>query len=306
MPASRVRCTRKRTVQTVEPETEGGLPPELTLNLDRLDDLVAAFEQHPDEIVQAHAFELLRCVDAVHRPGLRRIADLLRIAGLEHRAIEDPEVRLLFDLYDLGEGGEKARADDVLQSVRPYIESHGGRLEVVGAESGVVTIRLSGACHGCSGSAATLRHVVEQALREGLSDFARMEVVEAIPEPAAGFVPRGNLLLPRRPRLVWYDALRADAVPDGGTCAVVVAGERVLVTSLAGEMYAYRNACPGTPLPLDAAPITNGAIECPWHGCRFDVRGGRRLDADGPGLGVVPISVEGGMVRIGVLEGPAK
>lgn len=285
----------------MEPEVENELPAELTVALDRLDDLVAAFEQHPDEIVQAHAFELLRCVDAVHRAGLQRIADLLRIAGLERRAVEDPEVRLLFDLYDLGEGGASARADAVLQSVRPYIESHGGRLEIVEAEAGVVTVRLSGACQGCSGSAATLRHVVEQALREGLPDFVRMEVVGAVPEPAAGFVPRGSLLLPRRPRLTWHDAVRADEVPVGGTRAVTVAKERVLIMNLAGEMYAYRNACPGTPLPLDDARVTDGAIECPWHGCRFDVRGGRRLDADGPGLGVVPIAVEGNIVRIGVL-----
>ena len=40
---------------------------------------------------------------------------------------------------------------------------------------------------------------------------------------------------------------------------------------------------------------------CPWHGCRFDLRGGRRILGEGPGLAVVPIAVDGGEVRIGVL-----
>lgn len=176
---------------------ENALPTDLAAALERLDYLVCTFNEHPDPAVQERAVALLQAVDRIHRGGLRRLADLLRISGLEQPALTDPEIRLLFELYDLTEGGERARADAVLDGARPFIESHGGRLDVVRADAGVVTVRLSESCHGCAGSAATLREMVERTLREGLPDFVRMEVVESPSPPAGGFVPLEGLMPPR-------------------------------------------------------------------------------------------------------------
>mgnify|MGYP001273138701 CR=1 FL=1 len=205
----------------MEPERE--LPPELVAAVDRLDDLVHAFEQHPDAAVKERAFELLQCDDIVHRAGMRRLGELLTMAGLQRRALDDPEVRLLFDMYDLGEGGERIRAEAVLDGVRPYIESHGGRLEVVAAEAGVVTLRLSGSCHGCHGSAATLHHVIEQALHEGLPDFIRLDALEPPPSPPANFIPLSNVAM-ARPRLSWRTVLRVSELPPGSVRGLDVEG----------------------------------------------------------------------------------
>lgn len=276
----------------------GELPSDVAEALERLDELVAAFESHPDPEVGAAAAEMLRCVDAAHRSGLGRLLALAREAGLGERLGAEPEVRLLIDLYDLDEGGEQRRADAVLDTVRPYVESHGGRLEVVGAADGVVSVRLSGACQGCSGSAATLRHVVEGTLREAMPGFVRMEVV-APPVPSS-FIPL--TAIQERPRIRWHETIAAADVPPSSVQPLEVDGERVLVANVAGEHYAYRNACPGTPFPLDGGRVEDGVLTCPFHGCRFDLRGGRRLEVAGPGLGVVPIVVDGGRIRIGVLS----
>ena len=283
---------------------DDGLPPPLGEALGALDELVELFQQHPDPAVRERAVALLRSVDAVHRPGLRRLAELLQAAGLRRRALDDPEVRLLFDLYDLDEDGDRVRAEAVLGAdVRPYVESHGGRLEVVAADRGVVTVRLSGACRGCAGSRATLRHLVEQALREAMPGFARLEVADSAPSPPVGFIPLDSIA--ERPRLTWHRAATTTDVPKGGMLGIEVAGEPVLLVDADGELYAYRDACPGSPFPLRGGRIEDGAVVCPWHGCRFAARGGRRIDRQGPGLGVVPIAVEDGAVRIGVLQTPA-
>lgn len=285
-------------------EARGQLSPAVSAALERLDELVKAFAEHPEAAVQDAVFELLRSVDAVHRHGLGGVARLLKAEGLLGRAFDDPDVRLLFELYDLGEGGERARADRVLDAVRPYIESHGGRLEVVEADAGVVKVRLSGACHGCPGSSATLRHVVDQALRAALTEFVRLEVLDDEPPPY-GLIPVSRLAAPKRPSLAWHAVLRADEVPEAGLRGVEVEGAGVLIVNLAGELYAYANLCPGTALPLDGGAVESEMILCPWHGCRFDARGGRRLDGSGGGLGVMPIAVADGEVRIGVLPGAA-
>jgi nitrite reductase/ring-hydroxylating ferredoxin subunit/Fe-S cluster biogenesis protein NfuA len=296
----------------VEPDP---LPPELDDAVDRIAELVAGFEAETDDDLRARVFDLLRSIDLVHRAGLRRLNELLKVAGLQARAIDDPEVRLLFDLYDLGEGGDRERAEAVLVSVAPYIESHGGKLWVVEAEAGVVRVQLSGACSSCQGSTATLRGVVESALRDGLSDFVRMEVVEAAAHDhgaghrdghgagaglPAGFIPLESLR-PARPSLIWHPIFEATALPPGGLRSVEVEGEAVLVANVAGEHFAYRDVCPGSPLGLGSARVEGGILICPWHDCRFDLRGGRRIVGDGPGLAVVPIAVNDGEVRIGVL-----
>lgn len=288
------------------------LPPEIDDALDRISDLVAGFEADGDEALQARVFDLLRSIDLVHRAGLLRLDELLKAAGLQARALDDPEVKLLYDMYELGEGGERQRAEAVLASVSPYVESHGGTLSVVDADAGVIRVRLAGACSSCQGSSATLRHVVEGALRDGLPGFVRMEVVEAAPahdhggghgEPSGlppGFVPIESLR-PVAPRLTWHRVFDAHSVPPGGLRSVVVDSVAVLVANVAGEHYAYRDICPGSPLGLEDARVEDTTLICPWHACRFDLRGGRRLVGEGPGLAVVPISVADGEVRIGVL-----
>lgn len=288
------------------------LPIDVGDAVDRIADLVAGFEAETDEALQTRVFDLLRSIDLVHRAGLRRVDELLKAAGLQARALDDPEVKLLYDMYELGEGGEQQRAEAVLASVSPYIESHGGQLSVVDAEAGVIRVQLAGACSSCQGSTATLRHVVEGALRDGLSGFVRMEVVEAAAAHdhgeghgaqaglPAGFIPLESLR-PVAPRLTWHPVFDAETVPPGGLRSVGVEGVDVLVANVGGEHYAYRDICPGSPLGLGSARVEDSVLICPWHDCRFDLRGGRRLVGDGPGLAVVPISVAEGEVRIGVL-----
>jgi hypothetical protein len=110
------------------------LPPELAEAAMRVDELVRLFEDHPDPLVRDQVVALLQAVDALHRAGLRRVADLLQAAGLERRALDDPEVRLLYTLYDLGEDAAvettaptPAAAPQVRASFVPLSNLLGGR-----------------------------------------------------------------------------------------------------------------------------------------------------------------------------------
>lgn len=157
---------------------QGELSPEIADALKRLDDLVQAFERHPEPTVREDVFDLLRSVDSIHRCGLRRIVGVLKEAGLVESVLHAPEVRLLVELYQLGEGGEQARVGSVLDALRPYVQSHGGHLELLEVEAGLVKLRLHGACHG---SKPALRDVVEQALRAHIGDVVRVQLVEELP-----------------------------------------------------------------------------------------------------------------------------
>jgi Fe-S cluster biogenesis protein NfuA len=165
--------------------------------LDRLEVLLGEVEDL-DEPVRDRVFELLDGVDAVHRLAICRLADALG-DDLPVVRRNDVAVDWLFEAYGVGVD-DAAAADAALDRVRPYLHEHGGEVEVLGVERGVVQVRLSGACSGCTSAADTLRHGVEEALREGLPGFVAMDV--APDDGAPAHPPPTQVLLQITPRPV--------------------------------------------------------------------------------------------------------
>lgn len=166
--------------------------------LGRLEELLAEV-QRLDEAAQRPVFELLDGIDLLHRVALRRLADGVGADTLQRLRDADPAVAWLLDAYGIGID-ELSAAEAALESIRPYIHSHGGKVEILGVERGTVRLKLSGACSGCSASAVTLQEGIEEALREQFPGFAAMQVEE---EPATPHPPPGPTLLQigRRPRM---------------------------------------------------------------------------------------------------------
>lgn len=52
------------------------------------------------------------------------------------------------------------------ENVRPYLNSHGGDIEVVEIKKNIVRVKLCGACHGCPMAAYTLQYGVQEMLNE--------------------------------------------------------------------------------------------------------------------------------------------
>ena len=59
-----------------------------------------------------------------------------------------------------------------------------------------------------------------------------------------------------------------------------------LVELASGELAAHATTCPHWLGPLDAVPVENDCVRCPWHGYVFDVRTG--ASTDGRGLQLAP------------------
>jgi Fe-S cluster biogenesis protein NfuA len=172
-------------------------PPEVGAALRQLDDLIQMFAQHPDEGVQEAVVAMLRAVDVLHRGALQRLGAFLDARALLDEALADPHVGLMFDLYrSQEEDDELLRANAAVESIRPYVEAHGGRLEVVTAEGGVINIRLLSGCESCSGSTAALHTLVEEALRAELPEFVRMDVSSPPPRQSPPSEDPAPVLIP--------------------------------------------------------------------------------------------------------------
>lgn len=73
----------------------------------------------------------------------------------------------------------RGKIEDVLASIRPAVRADGGDIELVGfdEESGLVQLRMVGACYACPMSMATLRAGVEQRLRMVIPEVRSVEAV---------------------------------------------------------------------------------------------------------------------------------
>jgi Fe-S cluster biogenesis protein NfuA len=72
-----------------------------------------------------------------------------------------------------------SRIEQTLDTLRPYIASHRGSVEVVDFDEsdGRLLLRLGGHCHGCSASTVTLKAGIETRLKQAVPE---VKVVDAL------------------------------------------------------------------------------------------------------------------------------
>lgn len=70
------------------------------------------------------------------------------------------------------------RVDEVLEQVRPSLQSHGGDVNLVEVtEDRVARVELTGACAGCPMSMMTLRMGIERILNQEVPELEGVEAV---------------------------------------------------------------------------------------------------------------------------------
>jgi nitrite reductase/ring-hydroxylating ferredoxin subunit len=104
---------------------------------------------------------------------------------------------------------------------------------------------------------------------------------------------------------VYRRACAAADVAPGAMTAVDVEGQAILIANVDGEILAVINRCGDTPLPLQFGTLVGAELRCSWHGCRYDVRTGKRLDGGVEHLAVLPVAVEDDEIRVAVGVEPA-
>jgi Fe-S cluster biogenesis protein NfuA len=128
-------------------------------------DQVQTFPEPQREV----ATELVSALLDMYGDGLARIVAACEVP------VEDELVSHLLLLHGLHPVPVDQRVTGALDEVRPYLVAHGGGVELLGVDDGVVRLKLEGACHGCPSSALTLRSAVEEAIMRAAPDVERIE-----------------------------------------------------------------------------------------------------------------------------------
>lgn len=273
----------------------------------RVEALLVDLEALPDPTAREKCADAAGALLDLYGEGLARVVELVAERDADGELAEafaaDELVSHLLLLHGLHPVPLELRLRAALDEVRPYLESHGGNVEILSAEDGVVRLRLEGSCSGCPSSAVTLKLAIEEAIHRAAPDVEEI-VAEGVSE--AGQEPEPMLLqleVPesmQRPEAAWTMAGGLPELADGGPLLKAIAGEELLFVRVNGTAYAYRPGCAACGESLADAALTGTALECGSCGSEFDVlRAGRCLDSPQLHLEPVPLLVDSnGLVKV--------
>lgn len=155
---------------------------DLQRRVGRIDDLVARIDEAAPVGVREDVRELLDVLLELHGEALETVLDAVYALGGQ-TAVDalaaDELVGSLLLLHGLHPLRREARVRRALESVRPYLQSHGGDVEFVEVtDDDTLLVRLEGSCDGCPSSSATLKYAIEEAVYKEAPDIVEIEVVE--------------------------------------------------------------------------------------------------------------------------------
>lgn len=154
--------------------------------MDKQNQVLQEMMEEIDVMAEGKTKEMMQdCVQVMlsfYGCGLKRILEIVSKANssavkdIYNKLIEDPFVSGLLLIHDMHPLDLKTRLYAALEKVRPYIDGHGGQIEVSNIENGIATIKLSGNCKGCPSSENTLELGIKKAIEECCPDLLGLKV----------------------------------------------------------------------------------------------------------------------------------
>lgn len=260
----------------------------------RVQELTGRLEHLEDPDCRELAEELTGAVVQMYGAGLERIVDLIEDEETRDRLAADELVAGLLMIHDLYPVPLEERVGQALDTVRPYMESHGGDVELLGIEDGIVRLRLQGSCKSCRASSSTLELAVQQALQQHAPDLLGMDVEGVVEEEGSEVT---GIPLPMTNGSPGWHTLAIDA-PEL-LAATNVDGTSLVVANVDGTLLAYRNECAGCGSELGGGALDHGALTCPSCGRSYFLpQAGRSLDDDQFQLQPIPLLREAEEIKV--------
>jgi Fe-S cluster biogenesis protein NfuA/nitrite reductase/ring-hydroxylating ferredoxin subunit len=266
----------------------------------RIQELVEKIETVADPNARMLAQECIQSILEFYGAGLQRILYTVRNcdtkeAGTMEALTGDSLVSGLLLIHGLHPISLETRFLKALEKVRPYLQSHGGNVELVSLEQGRAKLRMLGACDTCASSAVTLELALRQAIQEACPDLSEFEV-----EGGAAPLPEdsdqdGQVLAPE-----WVLLPDANGLQEGNFMTLKALKIPLLICRLDSQLYAYRDHCPICNMPLHLGTLVQGTFACDC-GHAFDIRSaGRSVQNAKSHLDPFPLIEENGVFRVAV------
>lgn len=264
-------------------------------------------------VARERAEQLVREVTDLYGAALMRMMEMALAAdpGLADRFAADDLIASLLLVHGLHPYDVERRVSEALDSVRPYLGSHGGDVSLLGVTGGVVRLQFQGSCKSCPSSSVTLELAVEDAVRAAAPEIESIEVVAAENVSTPNVIPAESLM--HRVHAnghQWQPVPELAELRDGEVGGFRVAGIPAVVCRIGGEVtgqdgggiYAYRDRCPSCVGTLAGARLRGTVLQCPGCGAGFDaVHAGAGVGGDSH-LEPLPVLLRDGVLSMAVPE----
>lgn len=322
-----------------EPATDGGAT-DWRATGERVEALIAA-SASGGAVARERSEELVRLVTGFYGAGLERLLDLLHERGhlsddvLAAFAADDLVASVLL-VHGLHPYPVETRVEQALESVRPYLGSHGGDVELLGVtDDGVVRLRLLGSCDGCPSSSVTLQLAVQGAVEAAAPETASIEVETATGgETGAGKGAQGPLVpvdalfarlqaaapdaasdpatattAPDESGASWRAVPELNGLESGAVSRFAVDRTPVLACRIGADLFAFLDRCARCEQPMAGATLArrlggaagDGVLRCPTCRAHYDVRrAGACVEDDALHLDPLPLLADGASASVAV------
>jgi Fe-S cluster biogenesis protein NfuA len=168
---------------------------EFQARLQHLDTLLQEAERLADPAARGRLREIVQAILDLHGVGLERLLEHVAQAeeagrGIFDACAKDDVVGGMLLLHGLHPLDVDERVRQALDSVRPYLRTHGGNVELIEVRDGVVRLRLEGSCHQCPSSSVTMQQTIEEAVYGRAPEVTVVEV-EGMTEDSSCPHPNG-------------------------------------------------------------------------------------------------------------------
>jgi Fe-S cluster biogenesis protein NfuA/nitrite reductase/ring-hydroxylating ferredoxin subunit len=290
--------------------------------MEQIEGLIRKIENLSDPEARETAVALLQALMEFHGSGIERMMEIVAESGESSYSIfdgfaADNLVGSLLLLYGQHPLPLETRVTQALDKVRPYLDSHGGNVELLGINDGRVQLRMQGSCKSCPSSAMTLKLAIEEAIYAAAPDVVAIDAegvteqrsvtgfvqIQKSPANVADGTGVGSAVQPSNLPIGktggWQEVAELDSLGHSTIQMKEVGGRSILFCRFGESFYAYGNNCPGCSQPLKGAHLELTNLICPHCKQQYDViRAGRGLDQPDLHLEPFPLLFEQGMAKV--------
>lgn len=249
---------------------------------------------------------LKEAIEALHREALLRLVKGLRAepaaAAQLKQLVRDPFVFGVLRLHGIVRDPLETRVRAALESVAPMLAEHSGGVELVALQPpDTVEVRLTGSCQSCPASGQTLAEGVERAIKERAPEIVHVRQVHRPAETRApGAAVPVHFVSPfaKAADRGFVDLCALADLPPGQAVVRSVKDQAVLLYRDGDAVSCVDNACAHLGMPLHEGAISDGVLQCPHHGFRYQLATGECLDVPEVQLVVHAVRVRDGRVAV--------
>ncbi|MGE0022175.1 MAG: NifU family protein [Hyphomicrobium sp.] len=287
------------TVPVIAPESERNDIAHLVGDIERLEMIFEGWDETARGATRAYGL----AIETLNGEALRRLVAALKrdpaaLAAMK-AAVTDEVVYAVMRRHGIVKPSLTERVEAALESIRPMLASHGGDVELVGVNPPAIEVRFTGSCDGCPASALTFHAGVKKAVEEACPEITDILQVKGTASSSSnGDVVRFVSPFALGASGQWHFAAKLSDVPEGGIKALLLEGEKVLISRRGSIVTCFQNACAHLGLALDDGEVEDGVITCPYHGFRYDLSSGECLTAPAVQLQPHAVRVVGSRIEV--------